>query len=112
MLTQSQWRSFDFFNVTQVSLPDGDTHRLFENNEISSVCAGSESLFLGSSDGSVSVVGKNWNIVNKFQAHNAGSVTQMRQVEGTSYLVTVAVSFAIRLIRQYNDLTACIGRPE
>ena len=112
MLIQLQWRSFDFFTVTQVSLPDGDTHRLFENNEISSVCAGSESLFLGSSDGSVSVVGKKWNIVNTFQAHTAGSVTQMRQVEGTSYLVTVAVSFAIRFIRQCSDLTASIGGPK
>ena len=97
LLTQSQWRSFDFFNVTQVNLPDGDTNQLFENNEISSICAGSESLFLGSSDGYVSVVGKTWNIVNKFQAHHAGSVTQMRQVEGTSYLVTVAVSLLVEL---------------
>lgn len=90
-LTLLQWKSFDFFDVSQVKLPDGDTHRLFESNDITSVCAGSDSLFLGTSDGSVSVIGKSWNAVNKFQAHSSGSVTQMRQVEGTSYLVTVAV---------------------
>ncbi|KAK3182651.1 Vacuolar protein sorting-associated protein 11 [Lecanicillium sp. MT-2017a] len=84
------WKSFDFFDVKQVELPDEGVHHLFESNDVSSVCAGSESLFLGGSDGSVSVVGKNWKIVNKFQAHDTGRVTNMRQIEGTSILVTVA----------------------
>lgn len=89
-----QWKSFDFFDVKQVELPDEGVHHLFESNDVSSVCAGSESLFLGGSDGSVSVVGKNWKIVNKFQAHDTGRVTNMRQIEGTSILVTVAVRAA------------------
>ncbi|QUC21366.1 uncharacterized protein UV8b_05609 [Ustilaginoidea virens] len=84
------WKSFDFFQVSQVSLPDDDARQLFEGNEISSVCAGSESLFLGGNDGSVSIVGKSWKVVRKFQAHETGRVTHMRQVEGTSLLVTVA----------------------
>lgn len=72
--------------------PEAEATQLFEGNDVSSVCAGSDSLFIGSGDGSVSILGKNWKVVNKFQAHDAGQVTQMRQVEGTSVLVTVAVS--------------------
>lgn len=75
-----------------MTLPDEETRQLFENNEISSVCAGSDSLFLGSGDGFVSIIGKSWKAVKKFQAHEAGRITHMRQVEGTSLLVTVAVS--------------------
>ncbi|KAG8413506.1 Vacuolar protein sorting-associated protein 11 [Metarhizium acridum] len=84
------WKSFDFFEVSQVSLPDDDTRSLFDANEISSICSGSDSLFLGGSDGSVSIIGKSWKVVRTFQAHDAGRVTHMRQVEGTSLLVTVA----------------------
>lgn len=84
------WKSFDFFEVSQISLPDADTRNPFEGNEISSICAGSDSLFIGGNDGTVSIIGKSWKVVRKFQAHEAGRVTHMRQVEGTSLLVTVA----------------------
>ena len=96
----TQWKSFDFFQVAQISLPDDETRQLFESNEISSVCAGSDSLFLGSSDGWVSIIGKSWKVVKKFQAHEAGSITNMRQVEGTSLLLTVAVSTFYRRARR------------
>ncbi len=91
-----QWKSFDFFDVSQVAPSEAEATQLFESNDISSVCAGSDSLFIGSSDGSVSILAKNWKVVNKFQAHDTGQVTQMRQVEGTSILVTVAVSQTLR----------------
>ena len=65
---------------------------------MSSVCAGSDSLFLGSSDGWVNIVAKAWKVVRKFQAHETGSITHMRQVEGTSLLVTVAVSCAVHAL--------------
>jgi hypothetical protein len=74
-----------------VALPDEETRQLFEGNEIASICAGSDSLFLGSSDGYVSIIGKGWKVIRTFQAHEA-RITHMRQVEGTSLLVTVAVS--------------------
>lgn len=92
LLTDSQWKSFDFFEVAQISLPDDDSRQLFEGNEISSVCTGSESLFLGSHDGWVSIIGKSWKVVKRFPAHEGASITNMRQVEGTSLLVTIAVS--------------------
>ena len=54
------------------------------------MCSGSDSLFLGSFDGYVRIVGPSWKVVRSFQAYEAGSITHMRQVEGTSLLVTVA----------------------
>lgn len=88
---ESQWKSFDFFDVVQINIADDETRQLFEGNEISSVCAGSDSLFLGSFEGYVSIINKSWKIVKRFQAYEAGSITHMRQVEGTSLLLTVAV---------------------
>ena len=90
-LTPKQWKSFDFFDVNPVKLGDDETRNFFESNEISSVCSGSDSLFLGSFDGYVRIVGTSWKVVRAFVAHDAGSITHMRQVEGTSLLVTVAV---------------------
>ncbi|PHH89589.1 hypothetical protein CDD83_5702 [Cordyceps sp. RAO-2017] len=84
------WKSFDFFDVSNVALADDDTRQLFEGNEIASVCAGSDSLFVGSNDGFVSIIGKAWKVLRRFQAHDAGRITHMRQLEGTSILVTVA----------------------
>ncbi|KXX75148.1 Vacuolar protein sorting-associated protein 11 [Madurella mycetomatis] len=85
------WRSFDFFDATQIKLADDDTRAFFESNEISSVCSGSDSLILGSYDGQVRIVGQSWKVVRSFQAYETGApVTHMRQVEGTSLLVTVA----------------------
>lgn len=89
-----QWKSFDFFDVSQVKLADDDeTRAFFDSNEISSVCSGSDSLFLGSSDGHVRIVGPSWRIVRSFQAHEGVRVSHMRQVEGTSLLVTVGVRY-------------------
>lgn len=36
------------------------------------------------------IVGPSWKVVRSFQAHDVGSIKHMRQVEGTSLLVTVA----------------------
>jgi hypothetical protein len=74
-----------------VKLPDDEARHFFESNDISSVCSGSDSLFLGTYDGYVRIVSSNWKIVRSFQAHDVGTITHMRQVEGTSLLVTVAV---------------------
>jgi hypothetical protein len=87
-----QWKSFDFFDVSQVKLADDDeTRAFFDSHEISSVCSGSDSLFLGSADGHVRIVGPSWRIVRSFQAHEGVRISHVRQVEGTSLLVTVGV---------------------
>ncbi|TEA16878.1 Vacuolar protein sorting-associated protein 11-like protein [Colletotrichum sidae] len=88
--TRNLWKAFDFFDVTQVRLADDETRLFFESNEIASVCSGSDSLFLGSYDGYVRIVGSSWKVVRSFQAHDVGTITHMRQIEGTSLLVTVA----------------------
>ncbi|KAI6780863.1 Vacuolar protein sorting-associated protein-like protein [Emericellopsis cladophorae] len=84
------WKSFDFFDVAQIALADRDTQSLLESSDISSLCAGSDSLFLGTQDGLVNIIGKSWKVIRRFQAHDAGRITHMRQVDGTSLLVTVA----------------------
>lgn len=86
-----QWKSFDFFDATPVRLADDETRHIFESNETSCVTSGSGNLFLGSYDGFVRIVSSGWKAVQSFRAHDVGSVTHMRQVEGTSLLVTVAV---------------------
>ena len=58
------------------------------------MCSGSDSLFLGGDDGHVRIIGPSWKIVRSFPAHEAGSIRYMRQVEGTSFLVTVSVGEA------------------
>lgn len=86
-----QWKSFDFFDVSQVRVSDDDeTRAFFESNDISCVCSGSDSLFIGSADGYVRIVGRSWKIVRSFQAHDDVRISHMRQVEGTSLLVTMA----------------------
>ncbi|KAK3304676.1 uncharacterized protein B0T15DRAFT_400127 [Chaetomium strumarium] len=91
-LASLQWRSFDFFDASQIKITDDDTRAVFEGNDISAVCSGSDSLFLGGYDGTVRIVGPgSWKIVRSFRAYDGGaSITHMRQVEGTSLLVTVA----------------------
>ncbi|KAI1078516.1 vacuolar protein sorting protein-like protein [Whalleya microplaca] len=84
------WKAFDFFEVSQVKLGDDETRSIFENGEIASVCSGSESLFLGSDTGYVRIVGPSWKAVRSFHAHDTGRITHMRQVEGTSLLVTIS----------------------
>ncbi|CAH0045563.1 unnamed protein product [Clonostachys solani] len=82
------WKSFDFFEVAQVT-PYDDAKEVFESGDVSSVCTGSDSLFLGSRDGTISIISKAWKVVRSFQAHDA-EIKHMRQVEGTSLLVSVS----------------------
>lgn len=91
-----------------MALPDDDTRQLFESNDVSSICAGSDSLFLGSSDGYVSIVGKGWKVIRRFQAHEA-RITHMRQVEGTSLLVTVAVRRLPRRLEPFEAIGPARG---
>lgn len=95
-----QWKTFDFFEVSEVRPPDDESKSFFESNEISCVCSGSESLFLGSSDGFVRIVSPSFKVLRTFQAHETGAILHMKQIEGTSLLVTLAVSLS-HLSRHY-----------
>ncbi|KAH7021144.1 vacuolar membrane protein [Microdochium trichocladiopsis] len=82
------WKAFDFFQVHQVKIEDDD--RTLDVSDVSSVCAGSDSLFLGSDDGYVYIVGPSWKVMRSFRAHDTDRITHMRQVEGTSLLLTIS----------------------
>lgn len=102
----SSWKTFDFFEVSPVNPPDDESKAFFENNEISCVCSGSENLFLGSYDGIVRILSSSFKILRTFQAHDIGSITHMKQVEGTSLLVTIAVRMELGEFQ----CSMCIGR--
>ncbi|KAI9744891.1 MAG: hypothetical protein M1818_001816 [Claussenomyces sp. TS43310] len=86
----TSWKTFDFFEVSQIKPPDDDSASWFDNNEISCVCSGSDSLFLGSYDGTVRILSSNFKVQQQFRAYDVGSITHMKQVDGTSLLVTIA----------------------
>lgn len=52
--------------------------------------SGSESVFFGSSDGVVRILSQSFKVVRSFKAYDAGAITHMKQVQGTSLLVTIA----------------------
>ena len=54
------------------------------------IASGSESIFVGSADGVVRILSQAFKVVRAFQAHDAGAITHMKQVEGTALLVTIA----------------------
>ncbi|KAL2389865.1 hypothetical protein RJ035_001795 [Blastomyces gilchristii] len=83
-----KWKTFNFFDVSPVSLPDGDSS-IF-NSDISSICTGSENLFLGTSDGTVHILSQTFKVLRTFKAHDTGSIMHMRQVDATSLIVTIS----------------------
>lgn len=63
---------------------------LQESNDLTSVCSGSENLFLGSSEGEVRILSQTFKVVRTFQTQEHGSITHMKQVKGTALLVTIS----------------------
>lgn len=54
------------------------------------VATGSDSVFFGSSDGVVRILNQGFKVIRTFKAYDAGSITHMKQIQGTSLLVTIA----------------------
>ncbi|KAL8780340.1 MAG: hypothetical protein Q9194_000969 [Teloschistes cf. exilis] len=54
------------------------------------ICSGSDNLFLGSTDGQVRILSSAFKILRTFHAHESGSITHIKQIEGTSLLVTIS----------------------
>ncbi|KAI9753408.1 MAG: hypothetical protein M4579_005180 [Chaenotheca gracillima] len=87
----TSWKQFNFFDVSQVQPPnDDESAAVLQSNEISCVCSGSDTIFLGTSDGYVRILSQTFKVVRSFRAHESGSVTHMKQIKGTSMLVTVS----------------------
>ncbi|KAJ5811412.1 Zinc finger RING-type [Penicillium riverlandense] len=58
--------------------------------DLASLCTGSANLFLGTTDGFVHIVSSAFRVLRTFKAYDAGSITHMKQIGGTSLLVTIA----------------------
>ncbi|KAI6244613.1 Vacuolar protein sorting-associated protein 11 [Erysiphe necator] len=86
----SSWKTFDFFEVNQVNPVGQDLKFLLENNEITYVCSGPENIFFGCDDGVVRVLSPAFVVIQTFKAYDNGSITYMKQMQGTSFLVTIA----------------------
>ncbi|KAJ5650404.1 uncharacterized protein N7484_004127 [Penicillium longicatenatum] len=84
----TSWKAFNFIDVSQVRLPE-ESSALF-GSDLSSLCTGSANLFIGTTDGFVHILSSSFRIVRSFKAHDAGSINHMKQINGTSLLVTVA----------------------
>ncbi|KAL4803839.1 hypothetical protein BDV18DRAFT_39889 [Aspergillus unguis] len=84
----TSWKAFNFFDVSPVKLPE-DSSALF-SSETSCLCSGSANLFLGTNDGFVHTVSSSFKVVQSFKASDNGSITHIKQLEGTSLLVTIA----------------------
>ncbi|KAL4990113.1 hypothetical protein BDW68DRAFT_155080 [Aspergillus falconensis] len=84
----TSWKAFNFFDVSPVKLP-GDSSSLFDS-ETSCLCTGSANLFLGTTDGFVHTFTSSFKVVQSFKASDNGSITHIKQLEGTSLLVTIA----------------------
>ena len=54
------------------------------------MCSGSDNLFVASNDGNVRILSQAFKVVRTFKAHDTGTITQMKQVEGTALLVTIS----------------------
>ncbi|KAL9128088.1 MAG: hypothetical protein Q9217_003170 [Psora testacea] len=87
----TSWKVFNFFDVSEVKpVDDGEASNLFDSNGSSCICSGSDNLFVGSNDGRVRILSQAFKVVRGWTAHDTGTITQMKQVEDTSLLVTIA----------------------
>ncbi|CAK96885.1 uncharacterized protein An11g00940 [Aspergillus niger] len=59
------------------------------SSDIISLSTGSANIFLGSSDGFVHIISTNFKLVRSFRASETGSIAHIKQIEGTSLLVTI-----------------------
>ncbi|KAL9113786.1 MAG: hypothetical protein Q9227_002231 [Pyrenula ochraceoflavens] len=85
----TSWKAFDFFEVSQVTLPKDTSSSIFDN-DVTSLITGASSLFLGSSNGTVSIVSAAFKVIRTFKAYDVGvSVTHLKQIPETSLLVSV-----------------------
>ncbi|KAF7588971.1 hypothetical protein BBP40_004973 [Aspergillus hancockii] len=84
----TSWKAFNFFDVSSVKLPEESSSIL--GSDISSLCTGSSNIFLGSTDGLVHLISSSFKLLRSFKASDGGRITHIKQIEGTSLLVTIA----------------------
>ncbi|KAE8392990.1 hypothetical protein BDV23DRAFT_150268 [Aspergillus alliaceus] len=84
----TSWKAFNFFEVSSVKLPE-ESSSIF-SSDISSLCTGSSNIFVGSIDGFVHFISSSFKLLRSFKASDGGPITHLKQIEGTSLLVTIA----------------------
>ncbi|KAK5112638.1 hypothetical protein LTR62_003953 [Meristemomyces frigidus] len=86
----TSWKSFRFFDVTTVRLPDGDGSIALDQGKVSAISAGARNILVGTPDGTVHLLDHSFKSSRSWKAHDTGSVTHIKQVPDTSYLLTLA----------------------
>ncbi|KAL8913895.1 MAG: hypothetical protein Q9171_001388 [Xanthocarpia ochracea] len=86
----TSWKTFNFFDVSEVKFADSESASLFNSPEFSSIASGSENIFLGSSDGQIRILSSSFKVIRTFHAHDSGSITHIKQIAGTSLLITIS----------------------
>ncbi|KAL8731592.1 MAG: hypothetical protein Q9166_003280 [cf. Caloplaca sp. 2 TL-2023] len=85
-----KWKTFNFFDISEVKPADSESTSLLNSPDLSSICSGSENIFLGSSDGQIRILSSGFKVIRSFHAYDSGSITHIKQIEGTSLLVTIS----------------------
>ncbi|EXJ84853.1 hypothetical protein A1O3_05528 [Capronia epimyces CBS 606.96] len=88
----TSWKEFPFFNVSQVPVPADDDGSYVFDNDVVSLTTGADSLFLGSSDGSVRILSRALKVAHSFHASDIAdaAVTHLKQIPDTPFLVTLS----------------------
>ncbi|KIW82030.1 hypothetical protein Z517_05057 [Fonsecaea pedrosoi CBS 271.37] len=88
----TSWKAFPFFEVSQIPVPADEDGSYVFDNDVVSLTTGADSLYLGTSAGSVRILSRALKIVRTFQASDApdASVTHLRHVPNTPFLVTIS----------------------
>ncbi|OJK01434.1 hypothetical protein ASPACDRAFT_77179 [Aspergillus aculeatus ATCC 16872] len=84
----TSWKAFNFFDVSSVKLPEESSSIL--GSDILSLCSGSSHTFLGSNDGFVHIISSSFKLVRSFKASETGSIAHIKQIDGSSLLLTIA----------------------
>ncbi|KAK5121727.1 hypothetical protein LTR85_004602 [Meristemomyces frigidus] len=86
----TSWKAFRFFDVSHVRLPDGDGSVSLSQGNASCVVAGTNNIIVGTPDGIVHLLDQTFKPTRSWRAHQTGSVTHVKQIPETSYLVSLS----------------------
>ncbi|QIW99691.1 hypothetical protein AMS68_005209 [Peltaster fructicola] len=84
------WKSFQFFEASQVRLPEDDGSLALDQGNVSAISAGSSTIFVGTPDGHIHSLDQTFKAAKSWRAHDAGSVVVIRQVAASSHLISIA----------------------
>lgn len=88
-MAATAWKSFRFWDVTPISLPDHEAFS-FDQGKPSCIAAGSDHVIVGGSDGTIRLLDQSFRTTQTFPAHDAGSITHIEHLPGTSCIVTLS----------------------